>query len=343
MAPERVWVGQMKALCVERSRWTRIWLLLWMAALCMVLGGRVVEAQEPMGADELRIQQLRVQVMPEFDDPRVLVMVQGRVAGEVAYPVGITFRVPYGAQINQMATVSMGSAGTSGAEYERRGDPEDARWELVTYELEGPHFYYEYYYDPIVGEVDKAFTYILSSYHGVEDAAVEIQEPGAAEGFATEPEASGQRLDQRLRLNYYEIALGAMEAGEERAVTVRYRKVDPNPSLTWEQVMALQEGKRAPEVGVAEESPGTGQGLPTEVVVFVGGALLILSGIGVGYRLQRGAGEESGEGEEQCRMCGTVLRGDAQYCHHCGAMVLQGRGTLEQATAAGGGPGGERR
>ena len=155
------------------------------------------------------------------------------------------------------------------------------------------------------------------------------------------PAAVGSRLDENLRMYVYEIPLGRLEAGEERAISVSYRKADPEPSLTWEQVMALQEGKRAPE---SASSPApSGLGIPTEVVVFVGGALLILAGVTVGYRLRAGAGaSEEGE-EERCGMCGTLLKGGARYCHRCGAIAQAGSSGLEGATAASGWPGGERR
>jgi len=316
-------------------------LLCLLALLWPVVTVRTVWAQDLPSVDALRIQQMRVQVMPEFDDPRVLVMVQGRVSAVEGFPVLVTFRVPAGAQINQMATVNMESAGTTMATYETRPDPADGGWQLVTYELEGAHFFYEYYYGPIVGEEEKAFTYRLSSYHGVEEATVEVQQPKAAEEFATMPAASGRRLDENLRMYVYEIPMGLLEAGEERAISVSYRKADPEPSLTWEQVMALQEGKRAPVVEA--EGSGSGLGVPAEVIVFVGGALLILAGVMVGYRLRVGAvAAEEGE-RERCGMCETALKGGARYCHRCGAIVEPGSGALEGATATSGWPSGERR
>ena len=324
-------------ICQEQL-WGRLALLLCLLVLWPPVAGRnVVLAQELPHPGDVRIQQMRVQVMPEFDDPRVLVIVQGRLAiSPDDLPVTITFRLPERAQINQMATVNMQSAGTTMAPYETQPDPTDARWQLVSYSLDGAHFFYEYYYDPIVGNADKAFTYTLNSYHPVDDVSVEIQEPKSAEGFSTSPQAAASRLDQTLRLNYHQIALGALEAGQEASVSVNYRKVDPDPSLTWEQVMALQEGKRPPESAGATEGP-TGFQIPTEVFVFVGGALLILVGAFVGYRLRLGerAAEEAGdEGPDLfCRMCGTTLKADASYCHQCGAMVLQASINLEQATA----------
>ena len=53
----------------------------------------MVFAQELPRPEDVRIQQMRVQVMPEFDDPRVLVIVQGRLAvSPDDLPVMITFR-----------------------------------------------------------------------------------------------------------------------------------------------------------------------------------------------------------------------------------------------------------
>ena len=311
-------------------------LLLCLVALWLAATAGSAFAQEPAPPNDLRIQQLRVQVMPEFDDPRVLVIVQGRLAAHSDdFPVTITFRLPNNAQINQMATVNMQSAGTTMLPYQAQPDPNDARWQLVSYDLDGAHFFYEYYYDPIVGDVDKAFTYTLNSYHPVDDASVEIQEPKAAEAFTTSPQPDASRLDQNLRLYYHQINLGAIEPGQESSISVNYSKSDPDPSLTWEQVMALQEGKRPPQTTSTDASQGLQ--IPTEIFVFLGGALLILFGAFVGYRIRLGERNADQDTQDQhdlfCRICGTTLKTDASYCHQCGAMVLQPAINLEHATA----------
>ena len=328
---------------LERNNRSRQWLLVSVVVVMWaVLAGQGVHAQEPAEPGAVRIQQMRVQVMPEFDDPRVLVMVQGRVeAYEQQYPVWITFRVPVGAQINQMATVNMASSGATMEEYEVVADPEHARWELVSYELGGAHFFYEYYYDAIVGELEKGFTYVLNSYHAVGEATVEIQEPKGAEGFRTEPEAGSSRVDATLRLTYHQIELGGLRAGEERSVGVNYTKAGSEPSLSWEQVMALQAGNRPPEVEVGERE-AEAFAIPMEIVVFVGGALLVLVGVFVGYRLRQG---EVGEGEVEayCRMCGMGLKAGASYCHQCGARAEEGTQNMGKAEPATAWPGRERR
>ena len=105
--------------------------------------------------------------------------------------------------------------------------------------------------------------------------------------------------------------------------------------------MALQAGNRPPEV-VVEGSEAEAFAIPMEIVVFVGGALLVLVGVVVGYRLRQGDGGE-GEAEAYCRMCGTGLKAEASYCHQCGAIAVEGTRNLGRAEPATAWPGRERR
>jgi hypothetical protein len=140
--------------------------------------------------------------------------------------------------------------------------------------------------------------------------------------------------------------VGALKAGEEASVVVNYTKSGMEPSLTWEQVMALQEGKRPPATtGSGGESPGSG--MPSEIVIFVGSASLIFVGVFIGYRLRLSdaAGDGAGEGQPEayCRMCGAGLKLEASYCHQCGTRAAEGTQSLGQAKPATVGSGRERR
>jgi hypothetical protein len=326
-----------KALHFDSIDWARFALLLCLLAFWSLGAAQPVSAQEPLPPGDLLIQQLSVQVMPEFDDPRVLVIVQGRLAADnLTFPLTVTFRLPFDAQINQMASVNMATAGSSMQPYIALPDPAGSRWLLVSYSLDGPHFFYEYYYDPITGSLDKEFTFTLSSYHPVEQASVEIQQPKAAEEFRTVPAAASSRLDQNLRLYYHRVEVGALEAGQELSISVSYRKSDPDPSLSWEQVMALQQGLQPPDAATAEPTTPPSFPIPIEILVFLAGAALLLAGAFVGYRLRLADAlpAEAGDLSNRfCRFCGTALKAAAHYCHHCGAMALPPSHSLEQATA----------
>ena len=80
----------------RKNRQKLYWLLFLFVSAFVLLGGghRPVLAQATAPA-LTEIQQLRVQVMPEFDDPRVLVIVQGRLnVTEAELPVTLTVAVP---------------------------------------------------------------------------------------------------------------------------------------------------------------------------------------------------------------------------------------------------------
>jgi hypothetical protein len=146
------------------------------------------------------------------------------------------------------------------------------------------------------------------------------------------PEAVSSRLDETLRLAYHGIEVGALKAGEEASVVVNYTKSGMEPSLTWEQVMALQEGKRPPAT-TGSGAEASGFSMRTEIMVFVIGALLILVGVFIGYRLRLGEASER-KPVAYCRMCGAELKTEANYCHQCGVMAMPVAADQEQAAAA---------
>jgi hypothetical protein len=245
-----------------------------MVLLCSILFPQLVYAQAD---DGVRIQQLRVQVMPEFDDPRVLVIVQGRLAIEpTALPTSLTVRIPRGAQINQMAEMDMSTGATIAKAYDAQPDPVDERWTLVTYELTNAHIFYEFYYTPIEGSPDKVFRYAFSTLQVADDVLLEVQQPRTATNFSLEPPATVARFDEKLELTYHQFNLGALPAGEVTEVVVKYTKTDPEPSISREQLMAMQMGPVVPETSAPDmgnaETPAS---LPTWLLVLMGGAILV--------------------------------------------------------------------
>ncbi len=312
---------------IKRSHSIPRWLwgsLVWMLVLSVLtVAGRPAAAQTPA---DLRIRQLRVQVMPEFDDPRVLVIVQGRLADPAAgFPLTVTFRLPRGAQINQMATMNMASGSTVSHPYDAQPDPEDDRWSLVTYELENAHFFYEYYYDPLVGDPDKTFTFVCSSVYPIDDLLLEVQEPRAVADFTLEPPPTVARFDERFDLTYHQFNLGALAADEETAVAVSYTKTDPAPSVSREEMMGLQGGVGTDSPTGAAQMARTTR-LPAWAFLLLGGLALGLAGGFIWSRTQPGVALPEGRGISAdeipfCPQCGAMLKPDARFCHVCGTDV----------------------
>ena len=269
--------------------------------------------------------------MPEFDDPRVLVIVQGRLAAPGAdLPVPITFRVPKGAQINQMATMNMSTGGTNPQPYDVQSDPDDPRWLLVSYTLDNAHFFYEYYLDSLVGDVDKQLRFTFSSLQPVGDLLLEVQQPLAATDFVLDPSPAGMQLDQALDLAFHQIKMGTLAAGQETSVGVSYTKTDPAPSLLREEQVPQSVEKRMSARPVFESVKAPRDPVPGWVFVLVANLALISLGAYAWHRRQSARTPVPAlacDGSPPCRCCGTTLRTEASFCHYCGASV---KAVLEQ-------------
>lgn len=293
------------------------WLVLAVSLFLMVW--QPASAQEPSPA--YRVQRLRVQIMPEFDDPRVLVVAQGRLGlDDAELPIEVTFRVPRGAQINQMASMDMSTGATASRTFETMPDPDDARWSLVTYVLDDAHFFYEYYYDPIEGETDKHFSFTFSSVQAVDDLALEVQQPLAATGFEMTPVPTTTRTDQSMGFTYHRVDVGALAAGDETSVDVSYTKTDPAPSVSREQMAAMQNADVA-----ATAAGGPKNAVPLWAYALFGGATVAVVGGFIWYNGRpAGASLPSSPPPEDrlfCTQCGAALKDQAVFCHVCGASI----------------------
>ena len=319
------------------SGWLKmqLWRMGLLLCLCSCLFGAHVQAVAaqtavpPAGESDADppIQELRVQIMPEFDDPRVLVIVQGRLAiASADLPVSVTFRVPRGAQVNQMATIDMATGATTAQFFDAQPDPDDPRWSLVTYSLDNAHFFYEYYYDPIVGEVDKQFVFTFSSLQPVVNLLLEVQQPLAATNFTLTPASTIARFDEAFGFNYHQFNVGALEANGETEVAVSYTKTDPEPSLSREELMAMQTEDTLPE----SEMPSTaaagqsGNTIPVGVSVLLMAVVVVFAGGFIWYRSQPGGASRTrvvsraSVSSDSCVQCGATLKAQASFCHVCG-------------------------
>ena len=292
------------------------------AACCLVIAalwwagmGVSIEAQDPAG--ELRIQELKVQVLPEFDDPRTLVVVQGRLAADSAdFPQAVTFRVPSAAQINQMAVMDLTAGGVVAQEYDRQIDPEAPEWALVSYTLDNAHFFYEYYLGAPQEQASKAIDIILQSLQPIDHLLVEVAEPAGSTGFTLEPAATANRLDSSLGLTYHQIDLGEVAADEPVAIDFRYVRQGVPSGVTVmgnpDETLAAMVAPRAATVG----------NLWLWLSMPVGAAVVLVGiwSVQRRYKVQRAGARNMGEeAAVYCRGCGAHLRAGAQFCHQCGA------------------------
>ena len=119
-------------------------------------------------------QNVQLWVYPEFDDPRLLVMMEGQIVGAEA-PVEVRFLVPSAAE--------MYSAGSMDAEGQYSGGPparqasSEPGWDEISYTVTTDTFRVEYYDPVITDQPDKLINYEFRTLYPVSGLTITFQEP----------------------------------------------------------------------------------------------------------------------------------------------------------------------
>ncbi len=292
-----------------------------------------VAAQENEGQPP--VQQMRVQVLPEYDDPRILVIAQGRLdVADGVYQGPVTFRVPANAQINQMAVLDLELGVPKAQPFDTQINPDDPAWMLVSYTLTNPHFFFEYYYPLPSSGSQKQFAFSLESFEAIGTLSLEIQQPLKAEAFTLEPTASTSRVDT-AGFTYWQYPERSVAKGEEIAFQIRYTKSDPNPSIN------RLAGEVEPVSSVASavnNQPSTIE-TPSWIGITLSGVALVIGAGFVRHRIRSRqtvgltatAYLEETDVEPTtvyeaapakfCTHCGQGLPQQANFCPYCGQRV----------------------
>jgi mono/diheme cytochrome c family protein len=272
----------------------------------------------------LRITRLQLSIWPEYDDPRVLLIVRGELAPGVAYPTHVTLPIPKGAELIGAGMISeLGEL----LLHPHRVIPGDAS-DSLEITLPSPGFFAELYFDPFEASGDaKRFGYTFEAPYPINQFDVDIQMPYTASEFGTEPPAMAQETEGR-DTTYHRFAYRDVAAGQPTTFTVSYVKTDPQPSV--------------PKAGSppAADSPAA-RGPQDRLLIYFG----ILAGVTAAYVLgtllwiayrRRRAAPTSPETQPLpltapsvpppvapaaanfCSHCGRALDADYAFCPGCG-------------------------
>ncbi len=127
---------------------------------------------------------VELSIYPEYDDPRLLVMLEGQIVGAQP-PAKVRFLVPSAAE--------MYSAGSMDAQGRYSGGPPArkpsaiAGWDEISYEVKTDTFRMEYY-DPIIkGAPDKTIAYEFRTLYPISGLSVIVQEPRNSSTYSVQP------------------------------------------------------------------------------------------------------------------------------------------------------------
>ncbi|MFH1382912.1 MAG: zinc-ribbon domain-containing protein [Chloroflexota bacterium] len=255
-------------------------------------------------------------VNPEYDDPRLLVMLEGQIVGATA-PVPVSFLVPAGAE--------MFSAGSMDAQGRYSGGPPDRTassipgWDEISYELQADTFRVEYYDPIIIGQPDKTISYDFRWRYPISDLKVVVQEPKASTNFMVSPEGTNSIDVEGFPVYLYDYAnLGKDDPPLH--FDIAYTKTDPNPSL---DNPVLNSGNTT--TGTGSSTTGLILGIVIGAIVAGGFVWILLSKnkparapVRAVKNGQTGTVKSRTRRRRFCSRCGQPIENPSQFCPHCG-------------------------
>ncbi len=177
---------------------------------------------------------MKVSLMPEYDDPSMLVIYDGRFAQAPGYPLKTSFLVPKGSLISDACSLSHeGQHFCQLFQTRSRG-----AFDEISLTLPFPNFYLAFHTPKLESaSADKLIAFDLKASHAIKSLEIDIQQPLRSSGFAvTVPKKAQAPVDAPSTsiIRGFQHVLYRMEDiafGEEARFSMRYEKSDPNPSV----------------------------------------------------------------------------------------------------------------
>ena len=202
----------------------------------------------PAFANEINSMELKnfyVDVWPEYDDPRVLVIYKGAFINNTGNTIKtgekVYFNVPNGAEIGMAceSDVNYQAHGcqpyetiSKGAETATTEDDYQVLSWKITKDVEPGQEYYvfmEFYYNPIEGQTDKTINYIFRPSAKIDTMNLLVQQPAKATNFKLSPEAPSSGKSGEFTNYYY--SYSNVKPEDNKEIKITYTKTDPKPSV----------------------------------------------------------------------------------------------------------------
>jgi len=151
---------------------------------------------EPSGFDDVHLW-----IYPEYDDPRLLVMLEGQIVG-VQAPATVRFLVPSAAEMYSAGSIDAQGFYSGGLPH--REPSAIPGWDEISYDVTSNTFRMEYYDPIIIGWPDKTISYEFRWLYPISSLHVMLQEPRQSSNFSVSPEGILSSDSQGFTNHVYE-------------------------------------------------------------------------------------------------------------------------------------------
>ncbi len=183
---------------------------------------------------DLPIGRMKVAIMPEYDDPSVLAIYDGKFEDASSYPIKTSFLIPKGSVISDACSLSHeGQHFCQLYKTVNKGE-----YDEVSLLLPYPNFYLSFHTPRFDAKrKKKEFDYLIKSNHSIKTMEVDIQQPLRSTAFNISPPENaamsekGGTISEIKGFNHFTYKLESVSKGQENAFKISYIKSDPNPSV----------------------------------------------------------------------------------------------------------------
>ncbi len=274
-----------------------------------------------LDAPQTLLENVEVLLMPEFDQPSILVIYNVTLVEDTPLPLQVSLQIP--AHISSLSRVGFNTANGQFQATTYQLDPE-ADWMNVTFVTGSLSIQVEYYDSNLVKDGDRrSFLFTWMSQHDVSDFVFHLHMPiGASQVMMTPDLGSSQLYIEGF--DCYKRSLGSVAAGEAMALELSYNKSADDLSYTALAVQAVE------PIGEATAGRTSESNTIINLLMVIGG--LVLLGIVLYYWWYSANRREMAipEGRRAasvapttpliyCQECGQRSAVGDQYCRNCGA------------------------
>lgn len=294
-------------------------LLIVVLALVSLSGSFMQPALAQTASEPTGLKNVTLWLNPEYDDPRLLVMLEGKITGATA-PTRIRFLVPTAAEMYSAG--SLDAAGKYSGGPPERKTSEIPGWDEISYQLTTDTFRMEYYDDIIIGQPDKEISYYFQMLYPINDLSVVVQEPRTASNFKVTPEGSMLGKDSEA-FNVYRYSFNNLLPTSPLHFDITYNKTNPHPSL-----IDVTSPGTSPTTGSTGSS---GLNVPLLIGVIAGVFAVVAfiflmnrrpkpKAVKYSSKADRAARRREA-GTRFCSQCGRQVDEGHQFCPYCGNKV----------------------
>ena len=203
-------------------------MLFFCAMIAFALWITCTSTPRALAQDPNRLSKLVVAVWPEYDQPAVLVLIDGTLADSASLPRQVSVLIPTTGKI--LVTTWTTADGTYAPEQTSQSNDVGDGYARVTFTTNTAQYHVEYYDDLVRGAPDKSIAFVYKADAPADQVTLSVQQPLKATNFAVDPAPQSMR-NSTDGFKYADLQLPSIAANQSITAQVRYSKADPNPSI----------------------------------------------------------------------------------------------------------------